>query len=736
MESREEADTHPCIDHQPNEHQQTRVEYWSKTYQMWIPAEITAVDHDMCAVQVNVKPGVWLASNDWDKKIRVAVYNRSAKDKLDDNGQSEHEDIEDTTCNLDLDRMDTSALEKVVEYDCEESPNSPMRREETYYLAFGDIPPKCSTQGQQPPVAEERSLVSEQVQQHAWVSISTTDSQSADDKDLPPDVLDCGAPSEWASAESLLSNTVSADVLQAISITTSTPAERTTTTTPTPRSAERISSESTTTIPPVTFAVMEKSSFISEGRFAGYRCPNCDQGGLESIQAAVDHCALSGCTVGKPISSTGMAGLRKEPPVVDPPPEAPASWSRAREAHKTSEKDKGPMHRKIDGSLTGLVVDRTSRSSEVVRLHSRYDSSIELDVASSIHTSADDLRLSQSDLRLSEEEGEVVADEKLDQLREDDEESLSWDTYFKAETRILGYCCPECGQGQLSSLQEAVRHCRSAEVAGKESNVFHSSGDVSQLHDAGPPKEFAPDASETHQAAYALRNPEPILILPGEPVAFNEFGHPIISRQIDPSTGNASTMVLNETGTCDVFGKQTVASLLSATQDEAQDWFHAMSVTQLRGLVHELGQRLVEASSTYQARLKQYEGISEKSNLAYFGLGLDATDRDLDVAYRQMSKKMHPDKNGGTEESKIRFQEMKTRYEDLKKRRGMTDDAEKGKQDKEKETEEDDDKTIAFDPTNRDALNETAAKMLTQLSTLDASLGNLVHELRRHGLVS
>merc|ERR1711933_54148 len=111
-----------------------------------------------------------------------------------------------------------------------------------------------------------------------------------------------------------------------------------------------------------------------------------------------------------------------------------------------------------------------------------------------------------------------------------------------------------------------------------------------------------------------------------------------------------------------------MALALSSSQGEAHDWFQALSDYQLRGLVHELGQRLLEASSTYQARLKQYEGISEKADLQFFGLGDDATDRDLDVAYRQLSKKMHPDKNGGTEESKQRFQEMKTRYEELKKK--------------------------------------------------------------------
>merc|ERR1719272_111290 len=128
-------------------------------------------------------------------------------------------------------------------------------------------------------------------------------------------------------------------------------------------------------------------------------------------------------------------------------------------------------------------------------------------------------------------------------------------------------------------------------------------------------------------------------------------------------------MVLNDDGSCDVFGQQTIASLQSSTETETDDWIQVLSDYQLRGLVHEMGQRLLESSQVYQARLNQWEQLSEKANLEFFGLSESATDRELDVAYRQLSKKMHPDKNGGTEDSKTRFQEMKTRYEALKKKR-------------------------------------------------------------------
>merc|ERR1739848_197217 len=55
-------------------------------------------------------------------------------------------------------------------------------------------------------------------------------------------------------------------------------------------------------------------------------------------------------------------------------------------------------------------------------------------------------------------------------------------------------------------------------------------------------------------------------------------------------------------------------------------------------------------------------------DLAFFGLDYQSTVKDLDKAYRKKAKLLHPDKNGNTEEAKLRFQEMKDRYERLRKR--------------------------------------------------------------------
>lgn len=659
--------------------EQTRIEYWSKSYQKWIPAQITAVDHDRCAVQVNVKPGVWLASRDLEKKVRVAVYARSAKDKLDVKARNDHDDIENVTSNVDHRSFPPppSDFEQMIGYDHQDVCSKPEL----------GISPKVTIQ-------LHPSHVSRDVQQEDGADREYRGLHSIYSDRSQVDVLDCGAPLDVTHARAVEFT----DDFPAMQMRAASHCEAV-------QSEERLSfntsaaipSKLLESVPPVTFATMQNSSFLQEGTFAGYRCPNCDMGGLESMQAAVDHCSSLGCKIGKPLSCTGIAGLQKEPPVAESLPQS------------------------IE--IEPLVVESLPKCTET-------------DAPLESYLCKDDNSAGIAGAHAASASSEVDSTESNQEPKEKNEapQDLLGATYGRAQTRIIGYCCPTCGESMLSSLQEAINHCSNdgQEELDEGDAPGSNTGDAADIAQApmGLPTEFAP----SHTDAYDARAPStPMILLPGEAVAYNDHGQPIISRQVDPETGNGSTMVLNEDGTCDVFGKQTITSLLSATQDEANDWFGALTDYQLRGLVHELGQRLIQASAVYQSHLKRYEGVSEKTNLEFFGLGPDATDRDLDVAYRQLSKKMHPDKNGGTEESKRRFQEMKTRYEELKKKRGTADDAEKEEKKKDKGKDDESDRTIEFDPNSRTCLNETANKMLTQLSTLDTGLENLLHELRRHG---
>uniref|UniRef100_A0A7S1WF97 J domain-containing protein n=1 Tax=Alexandrium catenella TaxID=2925 RepID=A0A7S1WF97_ALECA len=78
---------------------------------------------------------------------------------------------------------------------------------------------------------------------------------------------------------------------------------------------------------------------------------------------------------------------------------------------------------------------------------------------------------------------------------------------------------------------------------------------------------------------------------------------------------------------------------------------------------------------------------------------------------------MHPDKNGGTDEAKERFQEMKELYEALKERRRS------GKDRPRPEPEptappSDDGARITYDPADRGSMGGATSRMLHELRTL------------------
>lgn len=281
--------------------------------------------------------------------------------------------------------------------------------------------------------------------------------------------------------------------------------------------------------------------------------------------------------------------------------------------------------------------------------------------------------------------------------------------------------------------------------------------------------------------------PRPGPALVGEAIAFNTRGEPIIARRISEDTGVGVTTVVNEDGTQATFGQNTLMSLMSVDQSDAQSWIGSLSTLETRGLVHEIGRVLLSTSAVYQYHLDRLKQISEQSHYAYFGLSADATLKDIEMAYRKLAKKMHPDKNGGTAEAKERFQQMKERYEALKERRGSDEprgsskgsaaqddeqeecDAEKGDEEKgdagedgekegagadgetdeakpeepqRKEAYEEDSESeapkkqssqISFDPTDQESLVTTAVEMLERLKAIEGGMATVKDQLRRQG---
>lgn len=253
-----------------------------------------------------------------------------------------------------------------------------------------------------------------------------------------------------------------------------------------------------------------------------------------------------------------------------------------------------------------------------------------------------------------------------------------------------------------------------------------------------------------------------------EAIAFDARGNPIITRRVSTDTGVGVTTVINEDGTKCTFGKNTLASLMSSDESETASWLDSLSCLSTRGLVHEIGQVLLSTSKVYQFHLDRLKALSERSHYSFFGLTEDATDAEVDRAYKKLAKQMHPDKNGGTEEAKEAFQQMKDKYEALKERRASQegdepkrrkpskdndDDADEicdedtegqSKEDRQKEAYEEDEEEgppprkqtsqISYDPTDQSSLASTALEMLQRLKAIEGSMSTVMAQLKQQGL--
>jgi len=332
----------------------------------------------------------------------------------------------------------------------------------------------------------------------------------------------------------------------------------------------------------------------------------------------------------------------------------------------------------------------------------------------------------------------------------------------------------------VSTVEEALAHCpgSSPNVEGaadaKSSIGGRCTGDeAGAVPDAQGSKKSTGNgtggADAASSAAQASGPADKESLPNGEVIAYDGQGRPSIVRAVDEQTGVARTIVRNEDGTKRIFGQSTVASLASSDMDKSKKWAEALTSHQLRGLVHEVGQRLLDGSRLYHSRLSDLEKAGERLNFMYFNLNPEASERDVDKAYRRMAQKMHPDKNGGTDDAKTKFQHMKERYESLKKKWSPPEDpladeeeeaaadssqkeAEETKNQDEANAETEGEKTaedeegskdsgeeqkkgkgvsISYDPKDKEQMVKTVTKMVKQLKNIDMQMEVLVKELRR-----
>jgi len=320
--------------------------------------------------------------------------------------------------------------------------------------------------------------------------------------------------------------------------------------------------------------------------------------------------------------------------------------------------------------------------------------------------------------------------------------------------QVVKYRCPRC-YAIVATTQEARAHC-SDEETGSTRSSEGSGGGSSSGADSTPTGAVPMSAACTAATPTSVAD-MPTMLPAGDPVAYDDHGLPMIVRQVDSGNGKMRHVVRNENGALKIFGESTIASLADSKEDDAQRWVDDLTDREMRALVCEVGQRLLSNSRLYEHFQSKLGELADASDYMYFGLEAGASDRDLDNAYRRLAKRMHPDKNGGTEEAKRRFQQMKERYEAIKVRRNRGKDREKGgeggghgegdeaerppghgrqeayDEDEACAKDEEQDRTIQYDPTDRQSLHKTVWKMLDQFKTMRRGLNDLTQQLKKAG---
>lgn len=239
--------------------------------------------------------------------------------------------------------------------------------------------------------------------------------------------------------------------------------------------------------------------------------------------------------------------------------------------------------------------------------------------------------------------------------------------------KVVMQVCPTCGE-RFETLEQVRAHW--LEVHG--STTAATSTSASSPTEASSPATGADEAASTSSPSAAGGSPVCATAVPVTAtvskascavLASDDQGQPAILQHTDPETGVSRTLVMNKDGSQRIFGESTITSLVSKEEDEVKGWLEPMDTMQMRGLVFEFKTRMIHLSEKYFAKRADLEQRSEQANYKYFGLSPEeGTEKDLDLAYRRLARTMHPDKNGGTEEAKQRFQDMRTRYEELKER--------------------------------------------------------------------
>lgn len=245
------------------------------------------------------------------------------------------------------------------------------------------------------------------------------------------------------------------------------------------------------------------------------------------------------------------------------------------------------------------------------------------------------------------------------------------------------------------------------------------------------------------------------------------------TQPANPEMGASQGVVYAQDSSEQAFGIKDIEWLKTSDVDSCRAWMERLTKGQLQGLIQKVGQCLVETSKSVQEKIHEHSSLEDTLCYAALGVGPESTEKEIEKAYRQLAKQMHPDKNGGTDEAKLQFQCMKERYEALKRKRAPTpselsDDAAQqpepdapsksggeGSEDKEPLSQADGEPAppteayhedvqdrqkrespsepskITYDPNDCESIKQTMWKMLSNLKGLDKKLDSLDGDLKQ-----
>jgi hypothetical protein len=113
------------------------------------------------------------------------------------------------------------------------------------------------------------------------------------------------------------------------------------------------------------------------------------------------------------------------------------------------------------------------------------------------------------------------------------------------------------------------------------------------------------------------------------------------------------------------FDESTIDFELACEAAPLQAWMDGIDLGMIPGLLTFLQSEASLRHEKLQTLKQEKDYYREKLDYTYFGLNEDSSDKDIDRAYRQASRELHPDK-GGDEKA---FAEMRQRYEEIKSMR-------------------------------------------------------------------